>query len=154
MKRNEVLCDFEGRSGECRARQVLAIGQPCASLGGVRAAPVAGEQPKHDSAGEHFDQAVGAEADSRDRAGGEPGGDRELDDVPADPAPGKQPRTLLEIRSFGRCRSTRQHGNRQRARLGELQQRCVRLRHERVSCVSRLGLGLRERKRATSVPRR
>ena len=45
-----------------------------------------------------FDQAVGAEADQRDRAGGDAGAerDRELDDVPGVPAPGQQARSALK----------------------------------------------------------
>ena len=58
----------------------------------VRAA--LGEAPEDDEPGERLDQAVGAEADQRDRACCDPGADRnpELDCVPGVAAPGEQPR--------------------------------------------------------------
>jgi hypothetical protein len=52
-------------------------------------------------------QAVQPEADERDRAGGDPGGerDRELDQMPAVPDPGEQLRPLLQTRAVLRCES-------------------------------------------------
>jgi len=41
----------------------------------VRAETRASEQPQDDKAGERLDQRIGAEADQRDRAGGEAGAD-------------------------------------------------------------------------------
>ena len=93
-----------------------------APLGGVRATPLACEQPKHDNPGERLDQAVRSETDQRDRARGKSGGERdcELDHVPADTAPGKQPRSPLEPRSLRRRRTDRQDRKSQRPRLAEL----------------------------------
>jgi hypothetical protein len=64
----------------------------------VRAASLTGEEPDHDEAREHFDQAVRTEPDQRDRARSDPctDRDRELDDVSTDPAPGEQAGAALE----------------------------------------------------------
>src|SRR5207237_7437196 len=59
---------------------------------------VAREQPDDDEAGDAFDQAVGAEADQRDRAGADSCAERdgELDQVPAVAAPREQARAPLQ----------------------------------------------------------
>ena len=57
------------------------------------------KEPQHDEPCERLDQRVGTESDERDRAGGDTGAERdpELHDVPADSAPGEQPRRPLEL---------------------------------------------------------
>ena len=117
--------DVPGEQEETDGDQLL-----CAPLGAAGATPRAGEQPEHDTTSKRLDQAVRSEANQGDRAGSKPGGDRdrELDRVPADTAPGKQPRPPLEPCPLGR------RGNGQRPRLAELQQRRGRLRHARASC--------------------
>ena len=99
--RTDSTRDVGGEHEEAHRDQLL-----CAALGPRRAEPGAGEQPDDDEARERLDQAVRAEADQRDRAGGEPRGDRdrELDDVPGDPDPGEQARAALEgARDAGRA---------------------------------------------------
>ncbi len=70
-----------------------------APFGDVRAEARACEQPQNDETGERLDEGVGAEADQRDRSGGEAGGDRDrgFEKVIPDPAPGEQTRLLLEL---------------------------------------------------------
>ena len=103
-------CDIRGEDEEARGDQLLG-----ASFGLVGADAPAGEEPDDDQPGERFDQAVGAEADQRDRAGGDAGedGDRELDGVPGDAAPGEPSRRALESRALTR-REPRRRADRQR----------------------------------------
>src|SRR5205814_3452802 len=103
-----------------------------AALCVVGAPAAACEEPEHDATGERFDQAVGAEANQGDRAGGDAGcnGDRELNDVPADSAPGKQSRSLLKSCPLDRGRTEWLDGNAERPRGAQLKQPCLLLRHE------------------------
>jgi hypothetical protein len=73
-----------GKGEEASGDQLLGT-----TFSGLRVKPAAGEEPDDDKAGESLDQAVGTEADQRDRTGGDPRAnrDRELDEVPRDPAP-------------------------------------------------------------------
>jgi hypothetical protein len=90
--------DVGGEHKEARGDQLLS---PTLSCG--RANASAGEEPEHDEAGERLDQRVSAEADKRDRAGRDPGAqrNRELDEVIGDPAPGEQSRLALEPLALG-----------------------------------------------------
>ena len=56
------------------------------------------EEPNHDEAGEHFDQAVDPEGDQGNRPGRDASDerDRELDEMPRNPGPGKEPRPSLK----------------------------------------------------------
>ena len=123
--------DVSGEQEEADCDQLLR-----APLGAAGATPLAGEEPEHHTTGERLDQAVRSEADQCDRAGSKPGSDRdrELDHVPADTAPGEQPRPPLEPCPLGRRGTGRKGGNGERPRLAELQQRRRRLRHARASC--------------------
>ena len=69
-----------------------------------RAEPRAGEQPQDDEPSQRLDQAVGTEADQRDRAGGDAcdQSDSELHEVVPNAAPGEQARTPFEPRALGR----------------------------------------------------
>ena len=68
-------------------------------LSHLRVAAAACESPNHDQPGDALDQAIHAEADQGDRGGGHTGSDcdAELDDVPADSGPRKQPRSPNEL---------------------------------------------------------
>ena len=85
--------DIGSKDEEARSDHLLG-----ATFRSNRAEASSGEEPQDDEAGERFDQAVGAEPDQRDRAGGEPGNqsDCELDEMPNDASPSKKARLPLD----------------------------------------------------------
>src|SRR5439155_23260837 len=82
------------------------------SLGGLGLEAAPSEQPDDHEAGEGLDQAVGSEADERDRARCDARADRdpELDEMPGDPAPSEEPGSSLQPGARTR------RGNRQAAK--------------------------------------
>ena len=119
--------DVGGEQEEARGDQLLG-----ATFCVAGAAAGAGEEPEHDTAGECLDHAVGTEADQGDRPGGDPGadGDRELDDVPADAAPGEQSQPTLEFLSLPRFGAELLDGNGERPPRADLKKLSLLFRHE------------------------
>src|SRR5439155_13683456 len=91
--------DVGGQDEEAECNQLLR-----AALGPLGADPGAAKEPEDDQAGDCLDQAVCAEADQRDRAGGEPRNERdsELEHGIGDSAPGKKARPTLEVEALPR----------------------------------------------------
>ena len=87
----------DGKHEEAPRDQLL--GPP---LGTLRLDPAPGEEPEHDDARERLDERVRSKGDERDRPRGDACGerDRELDDVPGDPAPGKLSCSPLEAQAL------------------------------------------------------
>ena len=81
---DRLHCNIGSEHEETQGNQLLSV-----PFGPLRANSPTREQPDDDQACQCFDQAVGAEADQSDRTGRKPCGDRdrELDDMPGDPAP-------------------------------------------------------------------